>query len=314
MSIRPTHVVAGSTDLERTLRFLALFGFSVVARHAVPREAAAALYGLDEATEEVCLVAPVRPRVDTAGADAPRGRDRRAVRPRSPRSRSLRPRSSRDRADRSRGGRDAGDDRRYVMGPLQVGEVKVVGPDHLALVVIAVNRRRPSLLDADLARQHSEVHAAVWAADGLDEALRFWRDEAGMQVVLDATVREPAIAAFMHLPRPDTPLRLVVMAGVDGGAPRFELITFPEDPDAVVPSWPLRGGLHALGIDTDDLDATRAALPSVAWRDVAGPWPTGGARSLAPRPVACGLTCTRRRRGRSRRGHRAGRAGRGELP
>ena len=181
MSIRPTNVVAGSTDLERTLRFLALFGFSVVARHAVPREAAAALYGLDEATEEVCLVAP--------GAD--RGWIRLVRTPheavtggpcvRGPHAVDLYGRDLRVTAQTAReAGATPGTIGEYVMGPLQVGEVKVVGPDHLALVVIAVNRRRPSLLDADLARQHSEVHAAWWAADGLYEALRFWRDEAGM--------------------------------------------------------------------------------------------------------------------------------------
>lgn len=270
MSLRPTHAVIGTTDLERTIAFLEPFGFRLAWRATLGEGAAGVLYGLDEATEEAALVAPgstrgwlrlVRtphpaPATDTFSLGGHAidlyGRD-----------------VERSRAVAEAAGASCGPIGRYRMGPLAVEELKCVGPDHLTLVVIAVDRRRPSLLDTDASRLHSEVHAAVWTVADTDEALPFWREQAGLQILFDVTVREPEVAKFMGLPRPDTRLRLAVLADADGGAPRFEMIAFPDDPGAALPQWPLRAGLHALGAESDDLAATVAALPAVRWGAVA---------------------------------------------
>lgn len=266
MILRPTHAVLGVTDVDRATRLLGAFGFGVSRRRHLDAEVTAALYGLDGPTEEVTL---------TAGAA--RGWLRLVHTPHpaieagpfalGPHALDLYGRDiQRSVACARDAGAHCGPVGRYRLGPLAVEEIQVVGPDHLVLVIIAVDRRRPSLLDEDPARWHSEVHAAVWTVADIDAVLPFWRDEAGLQVLLDVTTSEPAISTFMELPRPDTRIRLAVMAdAATAGAPRFELIAFPDDPGDAVASWPLRAGLHALGCEVDDLDAVCGQLTRVIW-------------------------------------------------
>jgi catechol 2,3-dioxygenase-like lactoylglutathione lyase family enzyme len=263
--MQPTHALIGSTDLERTVAFLTTFGFTAADSLPVDATAAHALYGLEGPTEEVVMSAP----------DTQRGWIR-LVRTPLPASdhgpfdvggHAL-DLYTRDVDESLRVARAAGAACgpvvRYELGPLQVGELKAVGPDHLAVVFIEISRRRPSTLDLD-GRLHSELHSAVWTVADVDAVLPFWREQAGMSTLLDMTVREPAVAAFMGLPRPDTPLRLTVLADASGGAPRFEMIHFPEHPGPAPATWPLRPGLHALGVTSAEPASVAARLSAVEW-------------------------------------------------
>lgn len=270
MDLRPTHAVVGTADVVRSLAFLEAFGFEAAARRRVPALVARALYGLDADTEEVDVTAGGLARGAIRLVRTPHGAGPHGVLEAGPHAIDVYSRN----ADASAtvgaaAGGDCGPIGRYRLGPLSVAELEVIGPDHLALVVIDVDRRRPCLLDLNPERLHSEVHAVVWTVADVSASLPFWQERAGFALWIDTTVREPEIAKFMRLPRPDMALRLAVLAGPDGGAPRFELVGFPDDAVAMRPQHAaLEAGLHALGCDTADIEATVGGLPEVSWGSI----------------------------------------------
>jgi catechol 2,3-dioxygenase-like lactoylglutathione lyase family enzyme len=295
MTLSPTHAVIGTTDLTRTAAFLQVFGFEPSVRRPVAPDVAQALYGLDEATEEVVLSTPGAARgwlrlVRTPHGAADLGPFALGAHAIDLYGRDI----DRSAAVAAAAGGRCGPIGRYRMGPLAIDEVQATGPDHLVIVMIAVDRRRPSVLDVEPSRLFSELHAAVWTTADIDAVLPFWREQAGLQVLHDVTTSEPAVSRFMELPRPDTRLRLTVLADAEAGAPRFEFISFPDEPGAAPPVWPLRAGLHALGIEVDDLEAAMTGLPGAQWRT--GVTLPGGTRAVAgeaPGGVALELRATR---------------------
>ncbi len=269
MTLHPTHVVIGASDLDRMVAVLQPFGFAVTARAPVAAATARALYGLDTASEQVVMHVPGVDRgwlrlVRTPWHSPPAGAFDHGPHAIDLYTRDIE--SSVRLADEI--GASHGPIVEYAVGPMTVKEAKAVGPDHVAVVFIQVDRRRPSVLDIDPARVHSEVHSAVWTVARADAALPFWTETAGLRVLLDATFREPAVGRLMQLPRPDSPLRLTVLADADGGAPRFELLEFPDDPGQPLPTGPLRGGLHALGAHVRAVEATVRQWTGLAWREV----------------------------------------------
>ena len=141
-------------------------------------------------------------------------------------------------------------------------ECKCLGPDDLALVLIEVDKRRPSLLDSSPTVLFSEVHSAVYVVDSIASAAPFWKD-AGLDSLLDATFSEPGVAEFMGLPRLDTRLRLTLLAGTDQAPLRLELIEFP-DPDGrgapLIPARPLRPGRFVFAFEVEDVAETSLKL------------------------------------------------------
>lgn len=286
MVLSVAHVVIGARQPGACARFFQPFGFDVVSTMTLEPSCAGALYGLDEATTEVRL-----------GAGGGRGDVFVVATPHSPATPGafvLGPHAidlytrdiERSRELAERGGAVCGPIVDYSVGPLRIRECKVTGPDHLALVFIEVDRRRPSLLDRDPARLHSEVHSAVWVVRGIDERLPFWCGDAGLSVLLDATLREPAVARLMELSRPTTPVRLVVLGGADGAPPRLELIECPEEAGESAPVWPLRPGLHAVVVEAPAVQAVTMALPGVDWgQAVRLPGGVGAVAGTAP----CGI-------------------------
>lgn len=115
-----------------------------------------------------------------------------------------------------------------ALGPLVMEQTKVVGPDGLRVVLIESNRRRPSVLDDDADRLHSEVHSVVWCVPTLDEAVPFWR-EAGFGDVAEFPIDDPAVASFLELPQPKVPIRMALLSGGDHRPMRFELLEFPAE-------------------------------------------------------------------------------------
>lgn len=283
MALRLAHIVVGAREPEVCARFLRTFGFEVVSTMTLDAACAGALYGLDGPTTEMRL---------SAGGDggdvlvvatphAPASAGPLALGPHAVDLYTRDVERSRELAGQS--GAVCGPIVDYSVGPLRIRECKVTGPDQLALVFIEVDRRRPSLLDRDPARLHSEVHSAVWLVREIEEALRFWRGEAGLIVLLDATFREPAVARLMELPRPDTPVRLTVLGSADAAPPRLELIECLEERGEPVPAWPLRPGLHAVVAAAPAVDAATRVLPGVAWgQAVRLPDGTGAVAGAAP--------------------------------
>lgn len=260
----PREVVIGASDLEATVGFFRALGFEGGEPELLPAPAARALYGLEEATPQARLRVP--------GADA--GRLRIVATPHAPTASgpydhvphaldiyTTDMAASLERARRA--GARTGPPFSYRAGPLDVVEGKARGPDDLPVIFLWLSRRRPSLLDREPSRLHSEAHAFVRAVASVDRALAFWRDRAGLAVMMDATLRDPSVTGVMGLPRGDAPVRVCIVADAETRPVRFELIEFPEDPGSPVPSRPLRAGLHAPAFAVPSIEEARRQWPEV---------------------------------------------------
>lgn len=266
----PTHAIIGAADVAAMAAYLARFGFTDRREAALPAAAAAALYGLESATQEV--------EVSTPGASAGWLRIVRTPLPAVPpqpfaHGPALIDLYTRDIAASlavaRAGGAAAGPTVGYpVEGLGSVYEARAVGPEHLPLGFVMSESRRSSLLDRDGRARHSELHAYVWTVGSIDETMPFWRDEAGMTQLLDSRVDDPGISEFMQLPRPGVSIRITHLTDADASPVRFELMEFPEDRGVDMPCFPLRPGLYASAFHVRDVLAAQRALPSATFGPV----------------------------------------------
>ena len=267
MTLRsPAHAVIGASDLAATTVFLERLGFEVTGRGRLPAAAARDLYGLDGEAAEAVLGMPGAEQGGIRVVATPHAAAEHHVFARGPHAIDLYT------ADRARSlalatdaGARCGAAASYKVGPLELVEAKAVGPDGLAVVFLQVARRRPSLLDREPGRLHSEVHSLVFTVDSVTKALPFWKERAGLQAFLDATIVEPAVCAFMGLPRSDVPIRLAMLADAESRPARLELLEFPQDPGPPLPTWPLRAGIHAAAFEVASLEEARASLGEAAF-------------------------------------------------
>lgn len=266
----PTHAIIGATDATAMADYLARFGFTVRRAAVLPAAAAAALYGLDGAVREVEVAAPGAAAGWLRIVETPHPAE--ALRPyaHGPALVDLYTRDiAASMAEAQVGGAHAGPTVGYpVEGLGSVYEARAIGPDQLPLGFVMSDARRSSVLDRDPLARHSELHAYVWTVGSIDLALPFWRDEAGMTLLLDARVADPGISQFMELPRPGVPIRITHLADADASPVRFELMEFPEDPGADSVTLPLRAGLFAAAFHVPDVETARRALGGAAWRPV----------------------------------------------
>lgn len=257
----PSHAVVGCTDLEATERFLAHFGLEGDPAPGLSATAAISLYGLDR---------PVAQRIlRTAGADqgwirlveTPHHARHHGPYDARPIAIDLYTRDIRQSIEISQpAGAEIRDLVEYALGPIEVKEVEVVGPDHLVVVFIEVNKLRPSVLDRDPDRLHSEVHSIVFSVQDTAAALPFWTENAGLETLIDSKIEGPMISRLMDLPRDNVPVRFTLLCDADSRPARFELLEFFDDPGDEQPTLPLAAGLHAPGFTVADLDQAMAAL------------------------------------------------------
>lgn len=267
----PSYVVIGASNLERTARFFQAFGFVRESDSIIDAFAARELYGLPRGTSGTRLSMPgaatgfiqlVESSLDPAHG-GPLDHGPHAV----------------DLYVRDMGGAlnvvknthaEIGPVAAYSVGPMAIKECKCVGPDDLALVLIEVDKRRPSLLDTSSTVLFSEVHSAVYVVESIDAAAEFWKG-AGLRVLLDAIFAEPGVAEFMHLPRPDTRLRLALLSD-EGSAPiRLELIEFPDSAGrgaARIEGRPLRPGRFLFGFEADNAGQPSGGLAGATWSKI----------------------------------------------
>ncbi len=279
--LSPTHAIVGSTNTAAIVSLYTAFGFELRRRTPVPADVARALYGLDHETHETVMAVPGAARGWLKIVDTPVAASHAEPFDAGPHAIDLYTtdmEASIRLAERE--GARCGPIVEYRVGPLAIREAKtIVGPDRLVTVFIEAGRRRPSVLDRDTARLHSEIHSVVWTVASADEAVGFWRDRAQLELLLDVTVREPAVARLMSLPREDAPLRLAVLADRSAAPVRLEFIEFTEDAGSALATWPLRGGLFALGCAVDDLSG---AMTAADWASFGTPIPAAGGVAGAP--------------------------------
>ena len=265
----PRDVVIGASDMEGTSAFLAIFGFEVQASDTLPADAARALYGLEAAVDERLLAVP--------GADLGRARILATPHP----ARPCAPFDARPFAidlfstnveESVRvvegHGLHTSPIADHKFGPLVIREVEITGPDGLIVTLLEPSMgRRPSILDTDPSRLHSEVHAFVWSATGIDELLPFW-EQCGLQKFTDAVLDTPGLGALVGVPDEDVKMRLTVLADAEARPIRVEFAEFLGKPSTPLPSLPLAAGLHAPAFELADLEAARGFLGAADIGDV----------------------------------------------
>lgn len=256
----PDQAVVGATDVPATVAFLEALGFGAGAVTAVPADAVSALYGVDRPTEQVSLAVPGTRvgGIRVVGCDLPGAPPRPFAAGATAIDLYTRDLDESLALARAAGAR-CGPVGRYGTGAATVAEARVLGPDHLPVVFIELERRRPSVLDVDADRLHSEVHSIVWAVADVPAAVTPWQ-AAGLRTVADLALADPAIDAFLELPEPGTTLRLVLLADAEVRPCRLELLTYEGRSTAPGPAWPLRGGLHAVAARTPDPREVSATL------------------------------------------------------
>lgn len=257
----PQDVVVGSSDLDATAAFLAVFGFESIGAGTLPSEAARALYRLEGATEERLLAAP--------GTDL--GRVRCVATPNPPRRHA--PFDARPFAIdlfctdieesvrlATAAGHHASPITDHRFGPVLIREVEITGPDAVVVTLLQPSAgRRSSILDHEPERLHSEVHAFVWSSTGLDDRLEYWKQR-GLALLTDAVLDTPGMGALVGVPDEDVRMRLTVLADDEGRPIRLEYVDFLGKPGSAGPSLPLAAGLHAPAFTVASLDEAVAAL------------------------------------------------------
>ena len=253
----PSHAVIGCSDVQETAAFFRLYGFQGTATGILPQEAAAVLYGLNQEAEEMLLHVP--------GADL--GYLRLVSTPNAERHfAALDNRAfaidlfttdiTESIAISDAAGFDSSPVATHHFGPLTIQEVEIKGPDHVVLTLLATPTRRPSILDTEPDRLHSEVHALVWSAKDLDRLLPFWVEQAGHQKLTDAVFDSPEMGAVLGVPDRQIQARLAVFADEEARPIRLELIEFVGEPAADHPNFPLAAGLHAPALQVANLEKT----------------------------------------------------------
>ena len=259
----PDHALIGSADPERQAAFWVAMGFEVTERTTVD-VALARLYGVAEGSQQISLAVPGTSAgglriVATAQPEVAMG-----PWDRGPFAVDLYTRDM----DRSLDAAvAAGATHRgrmvYEFGTMRLEEGKTTGPDGVRLVFIANSTRRPSVLDHDESRLHSEVHSIVNIVDSVDTFSKGWCGGAGLTVLGDAVISSPGLADLMELPK-IVSARMGLYCDAAVTPIRYEALEFvgldATDTSALVAQWPLRPGVPFGVFVVDDFDGSLFAL------------------------------------------------------
>lgn len=208
--MRPDHAVVGAADPAASAALLVGLGFVVLDERRLAPEPAEALYGLGDvpglrevalavpgaATGGVRLVGPLPARAGREEDPYRRGGHAWTClhKPSTPRW----PRAGRSAPPQVHSPTTTSD-------PCTCARAWPPGPDGLPLVFVEIAHRLPSVLDGRPDRLHSELHSVVWAVDDIDAATAVWTDVVGLDLRSKFPITEPAVSAFMGLPRPVSP-------------------------------------------------------------------------------------------------------------
>ena len=257
----PSHAVVGCSDMQASVEFLRHFGFGEPSASILPPAASLALYGLETATGEATMKMPAADLGYLRLVETPNSKhtfdnlDNRAFA------------IDLFTTDLDRSVTQAGDHGYHTsavathqFGPISIREVEIKGPDDLIVTLLESAARKPTLLDREPDRLHSEIHALVWSVKDIDRLLPFWIEAVGHQILTDAVFDSPDMGAVLGVPDRRIEARLAVFADADALPIRLELIEFLGEPAADHPTFPLAAGLHGPAFEVEDLDVACSRL------------------------------------------------------
>ena len=263
----PDHVLIGSNDPETQATFWTAMGFEVVSRTTLCGDLAR-VYGTAEGSREITLAVPGA----SAGGIRLVAVEQEQVAMGSwehgPVAVDLYTRDM-DRALALAVSAGATHKGRmvYEFSTMRLEEGKTTGPDGVRLVFISNSTRRPSVLDSDAARLHSEVHSIVNIVASVDTFSAGWANGAGLTVLGYAVIASPGLADLMELPKVVS-ARMGLFCDAAITPIRYEALEFvgldASDPSVLVPQWPLRPGqpLGVFVVEVVDFNDALFALDS----------------------------------------------------
>jgi len=278
------HAVVGASDLRRTAEFFEAFGFTARDQRRLDAEVAAALYGLEAATDELVLAVPGaatgRLRIVATPLPLPdRGHFHRGGHALDLYSTDVA--ASVEVARRT--GAVVGPIADYPFGPVHLQQAQAMGPDDVPLVFVGIDKRLPSVLDARPDLLHSELHSIVASVDGIDAETAFWVEVVGLEQQSAFPIDVPAVSDFMMLPH-HVPVRMSVLRGPGAQPPRFELLEFQGAEGVYVPGRPLLPGNTHVCLVVDAIEPLLdrvVAAGAVAGAVVTAPGVDGGEQRAA---------------------------------
>ncbi len=256
MTAAPTHVVIGATDPQATVDLLHLVDLVEAERGWFSAEQAATRFGLDAPTAWYRLHAPGASRGEVLVVATPHTAPARSATDLGALAVDLYTADLDASLARLRA---AGVEHGYAgtleLGPLVMRQCEITAPDGWRLVLVEANRRRPSVLDDDPDRLHSEVHSVLWTVPSIAAAAPAVQAATGLEQAHVFPIRHPELARIVGLPSEDTELVMNLMVDADQTPIRVELCEFPGHPAPRAPepaaTGPLTGGIHALGFGSD---------------------------------------------------------------
>jgi hypothetical protein len=262
----PVHAIVGCSSLEAMAGFLSRFGFDVDGQGELSAEAARALYGLEDATPEWRLATPgastgwLRLVKTPHAARAVTTFDRRAF------AIDLFTRDiERSLVIAGEAGAEHSKVAEHKFGPMIIKEAEVHGPDGFIITLLQLDARRPSVLDQDPERLHSEVHSFVWNVEDSEKIAAFWQEQAGLKKVTDANFGGTTLSVALGIEEREVKARFMVLTDEADKPVRVQLIEFLGEEGKQVPGFPLAAGLFGLAFEVASLDEAKAALAGVSF-------------------------------------------------
>jgi hypothetical protein len=259
----PTTVVLGTTSLTEAISYWTALGFTAGPVVGLPAPAALALHGLPTDTVTATMTVPGAPTGAVQLVETPVAQSDRGPWDSGPYAIDLYTSNT----DRSievalAAGARMGGRLEYRFGDAPLEEASVYFPDGTMIVFISIAHRRPSILDREPTRLHSEVHSIVSTVRSADSANTFWSSTGQMTVMADA-VLDGGLDELMGLPHPVS-ARMTILCNETTQPVRYEFLELRglEAGDVIgdVSTWPLPPGRPLGCFDVEDLDAVRATL------------------------------------------------------
>ncbi len=255
----PTDVVVGATDMAATAAMLTALDLELLDHGDVEGGLAARAYGLPEGTSWQRFGVPGRAAGGVRIVHTPHAGIARPAVAAGPLAVDVYTRDIDASLARVRSaGLDHGPVGTLDLGPLVMRQSVVWAPDGWRLVLVEANRRRPTVLDDDPDRLHSEVHSVLWTVPSIEETTAEL-EERGLAQAHVFPIEHPELARIIDLPTPDTTLVMNLLVDEVEAPIRVELCAFPGHPAAPAPSPGLRGGVHALAFSSSPTEPVLCA-------------------------------------------------------
>jgi catechol 2,3-dioxygenase-like lactoylglutathione lyase family enzyme len=242
----PHHVIIGTQNISAQISFWTALGYEVLAGPAeLSADASAALFGSSGPVTEAVLGVPgtASGLVRLVTVDRPQP----ASGPFDCRPSAIDIYST-DQAASMALATDAGfplDGRMDLpLGPgVTLKNREHLGPDGTRVTFVAIERRRPSILDAEPDRLHSEIHSLVTIVDDIDQAAAPFI-AAGLVNHSSFGFESAALSELMHLPR-TVAVKMNLLGDAALTPLRLEFLALACEPGegSPVSNWPLAAGL-----------------------------------------------------------------------